>query len=87
LAATISADLARDKTRHGGTAGAGPRLRYANGGNVSNYRWLQEIEEEREREELTALKQVDAAGLHEVAVFLAGELGLTKAFQQEHDNA
>lgn len=38
--------------------------------------------QERQREELAHLVQLEKQGMHEVAVFFAADLGITKEFQQ-----
>lgn len=47
--------------------------------------WQQQVELEAERlqRELDALKQIDHAGMHDLAAFLAADLGITKEFQRE----
>lgn len=50
---------------------------------MSDERQQQELEEERMASELDALRRIEAAGLHDVAMFLAADLGLTKEFQRE----
>lgn len=42
--------------------------------------WQKQDEEERMQRELEALIEIDRAGLHEHAQFLAAELGLSKEF-------
>lgn len=46
-------------------------------------RQQQEAEESRMRAELDALKELDRAGMHELAAFFAADLGITKEFQRE----
>lgn len=46
-------------------------------------RQQQELEEERLRLELNALRELENRGMHELASFFAAELGITKEFQQE----
>lgn len=46
-------------------------------------RQQQEFERERMQSELAALKQLDEAGMHELAEFFAADLGLTKQYKQE----
>jgi uncharacterized metal-binding protein len=45
--------------------------------------WQREIEQERLQRELEALQEIDRAGFHETAQFLATELGIAKEFNQE----
>ena len=50
-----------------------------------DFRQMQELEEERMEHNLQALKRIERAGLPDVARDLAGELGLTKEFNQQHE--
>lgn len=51
--------------------------------NGADYRQQEELHQERMREELAHLVQLEKAGMHEVAEFFAADLGITKEFQQE----
>lgn len=55
--------------------------------NDADFRQQQELEEERLRLDLDALTEIDRAGMHQVAEFLALELGLSEQFNQEKCNA
>ena len=53
------------------------------GGDMSDYRQQQEVEEERMAHNLAALDRIVRAGLPEVAQELAAELGLKDQFNKE----
>jgi hypothetical protein len=50
---------------------------------MSDFRQMQELQEQREQEELSLLIKVDSTGLHAEAEILAAHLGLYQQFKKE----
>jgi hypothetical protein len=50
---------------------------------MTDYRQMQELQEQREQEELSLLIKVDSNGLHAEAEILAAHLGLYQQFKKE----
>jgi len=50
---------------------------------MTDYRQMQELQEQREQEELSLLIKVDSTGLHAEAEILAAHLGLYQQFKKE----
>lgn len=53
---------------------------------MTDYRQMQELQEQREQEELSLLIKVDSNGLHAEAEILAAHLGLYQQFKKEISN-